>query len=660
MIARVLFEHRKKEEEDKLIERTKKMWFYKVNEDNIHPIYKPFTFKQNQIIDSEYKKKDINEEAIHAIHIKKEGIRVFFETELKKPYVEIFENGVVVRKREAKYEIPRDIMKNYLRNKKYENRIFEKIIDKSDTNKFILLNMMDIITFQDNYGENLKNFANSFKNFTFIITKNFQNIIDEKKEIFKEKSSKTGLLEFIEDELVYSFKRSNLEIYIDKLTEFKEDRFDEEKFCNQIINIYSLEGPLNQKVNHFFDKEQNNSTDKDFLLFILLFFYSLNYFEKNTTDIYVYRVLSSKNCERECKKGDLISLTQFFSASKDIEEAIKYINEEPEEFKENNNDKIVNNLEDEHKVIFQIKIRKEKNIMSPIVCGIKKYSEFPFEDEYILAPNNIFKVYEVIHPSKSAINKENKFITVKLTLQSSYFLESNNLGIYNETDNSDNLNIILDLDSNAFYKESFEKSNDEKNSDYRKLEPKINFKKKYNNLQYVILRNINTIENWLFENTFIENVKNILDNSPNLKNIDLSLNSLTSANLEIIMEKFKDLNELSNIILANNEITCLEKICSSIKGNCLNEKGKIINRNYQNIIQIDLSYNKLNSKSIKDLSKVLKFFNLQKIDLSFNKIKFDGAKALVEKLNETPNLQYLDLSNNNLYSEGIFMKSFRI
>ena len=123
MIARVLFEHRKKEEEDKLIERTKKMWFYKVNEDNIHPIYKPFTFKQNQIIDSEYKKKDINEEAIHAIHIKKEGIRVFFETELKKPYVEIFENGVVVRKREAKYEIPRDIMKNYLRNKKYENRI---------------------------------------------------------------------------------------------------------------------------------------------------------------------------------------------------------------------------------------------------------------------------------------------------------------------------------------------------------------------------------------------------------------------------------------------------------------------------------------------------------------------------------------------------------
>ena len=155
-------------------------------------------------------------------------------------------------------------------------------------------------------------------------------------------------------------------------------------------------------------------------------------------------------------------------------------------------------------------------------------------------------------------------------------------------------------------------------------------------------------------------MKNILDNSPNLKNIDLSLNSLTSANLEIIMEKFKDLNELSNIILANNEITCLEKICSSIKGNCLNEKGKIINRNYQNIIQIDLSYNKLNSKSIKDLSKVLKFFNLQKIDLSFNKIKFDGAKALVEKLNETPNLQYLDLSNNNLYSEGIFMKSFRI
>ena len=74
-----------------------------------------------------------------------------------------------------------------------------------------------------------------------------------------------------------------------------------------------------------------------------------------------------------------------------------------------------------------------------------------------------------------------------------------------------------------------------------------------------------------------------------------------------------------------------------------------------NFFSIHFSFNKLNSNSLKDLAKVLKFFNLQKIDLSYNKIKYEGARALVEKFNETPQLHYLDLSNNNLFSEGIFL-----
>ena len=73
---------------------------------------------------------------------------------------------------------------------------------------------------------------------------------------------------------------------------------------------------------------------------------------------------------------------------------------------------------------------------------------------------------------------------------------------------------------------------------------------------------------------------------------------------------------------------------------------------YGKLIEIVFSYNKLNSISAKSLSSVLIFFNLQKINLSYNKIKYEGAKAIVEKLNETPFLQYIDLSNNNLFSEG--------
>ena len=56
----------------------------------------------------------------------------------------------------------------------------------------------------------------------------------------------------------------------------------------------------------------------------------------------------------------------------------------------------------------------------------------------------------------------------------------------------------------------------------------------------------------------------------------------------------------------------------------------------------------------------MKTTRLQKINLSYNKINGEGAKLIAEKFKEIPDLQYLDLSNNNLFSIGNLMMKSRL
>ena len=50
MISKILSDYEKNLEETILSEKEQAIWFYKVNEDNIHPIFKPFNFAENKIL----------------------------------------------------------------------------------------------------------------------------------------------------------------------------------------------------------------------------------------------------------------------------------------------------------------------------------------------------------------------------------------------------------------------------------------------------------------------------------------------------------------------------------------------------------------------------------------------------------------------------------
>ena len=76
--------------------------------------------------------------------------------------------------------------------------------------------------------------------------------------------------------------------------------------------------------------------------------------------------------------------------------------------------------------------------------------------------------------------------------------------------------------------------------------------------------------------------------------------------------------------------------------------------------EIDLSFNRLNIVGVRDLTSLMKTTRLQKINLSYNKINGEGAKLIAEKFKEIPDLQYLDLSNNNLFSIGNLMMKSRL
>jgi len=378
----------------------------------------------------------------------------------------------------------------------------------------------------------------------------------------------------------------------------------------------------------------------------LLLLYSLNKKEKNSTDCSVFKVIAPLQFTKDLfkgkldlSKGNLFYNKQFITASRNVDEASKYLFEEENKV-HSNNEAINNPFQQENKaqndsklkdstfnkkVIFEIYIRKEKKILSPSVCSIKMFSEFPFEDEYVFAPNCVFEV-------KDDIDTKNQYpiCTVRLCLVSNYHSKKSKLGIYRANNKNMFKNIILEL-------------GDLKSED---------IPLKQENLQELRSKNVNNLEK-LDEKEFRKKVIKVINNCPNLKNIDLSMNFLYSESFDKIAESLISLKHLNEIIVSRNNLCSLDRFCELVRNVNLQENCTDSIIPLSKLMVLNFSFNKLNSPCIKSLSKVIKFFDLQVIDLSYNKIKFEGAKALMEKLNETPNLQYLDLSYNNLFSEGI-------
>lgn len=632
MIAKILQEHERKINEENLQKKVEEIWFYKVNDDNIHPIFKPFHFAEDELIK-------------HFEHDKEKYLlfgnkRMNFGIGFQKHYIETLsesDHQSVVSAKEAKKVKPTDIMKNYIRNKKFDSSQNLFLNYEKELQKFSLFNFCEVFNIKkESSSQSVKNFSAKLKKFTFIIHSDFKEIL-EKRESFK-KIESLSLLDFIKEELETSFNEANLQTYLSKLPNCAEQEFNEDTFCEQIIKIYTLEGELSHIINNF------TKGDDRIALFRLLLQYSLDHFEPNSTDITLYRVIKTDLNDNAFRKGDILFNSQYFLTTSDVSESLKYLWEDEEEE--------THSKQNERNIIFEIFIRKRKQIVSPTICSIREFSYFPFENEYVLTPNNIFRIQDVLPYAKN-----NKILTVKLCLEPGYYKESTEIGKYLETNTGIKMykNIILDCERKS-------------QEDNKKLEERIKkLTTLQENLQELRLRNINSVD-CNDENLFMSKVQEVLKFAPNINKIDLSVNNLSDESLlklcEALIDNKKKLNEkvnptayveiptkaITNIVLSRNNIKDITPLCNMAKSaSKINVKNQIVP--FERVIEIDLSFNKLTSNSARDLSKIFKFFNLQKIDLSFNRIRFEGAKAIVEKLNETPNLQYLDLSNNNLFSE---------
>lgn len=629
MISKILSEYERKREEKELKERETHMWFYKVNEDNIHPLYKPFNFGENEKITA-----NKNDEE-NSIQIGRKIIT--FGKNCQKNYLEYDDNRD--RPREVKEFRPSDIMKNYIRDKRYKNNDEVFIRHQKDNNsgitfnnnEFKLFNIGDSLNFNSNTTGKVAEFETSFRKFTFIINNEFEGVLNSKLSQINSLNN-ASLISFLYEEIYSNLdKKPELKIYINKLPSFDIYGFDEDSFCETIINMYTLEGELSYLVNNYFDKSFRKEHNVDLTIYVLLLLYSLNKKEKNSINCCVFKVIPVNTFDLDSlTKGSILYNRQFLVASKNVDEASKYLYEENEVKNNEKSDKVGK------KIIYEIYLRKEKKILSPTVCPIKKFSQFPFEDEYLLAPFNMFVVKDILPPS----NSQYQIYTIVLSLEWNYYSENTELGMYDPNNVNIWKNIVLDIPRKCRLEKGKELNLEQKFERVKGIQE---------NLQELRLQNVNSL-NCNDEYLFANKVKTILENCPNLKNIDLSMNFLYSDSFDMIAEKFKDLKHLNEIVVSRNNLTSLENFCNIVKENA---NLKDINSPFSKLMVLNLSHNRLNSNCIRSLAKVIKYFDLQRIDLSYNKIKYEGAKALVERFNETPYLQYLDLSFNNLFSEGI-------
>ena len=548
---------------------------------------------------------------------------------------------------------------------------------------------------------------------TFIIDRDFyQDIVrfvvddDEFKNIFGSEDMET-FENLIKTKLKQDFD------YLKLHDEYKVeiDKINSNNDFENVIRMYTLEGELNGIVNQYFKLDEKKR--KYLVLYLLLLYYSLFRKEKSAIDCTLYRVLTLDKEQyhsfRKIKKNDRLYNNEFLQMSSNVYEAVKYFVDEKdlsngvrkEDFNANSssinefenmefdtdpkiesnmqkNENIISTIENivkvedgkvkkeqDYKIIFEVDVRKVKSFLSPIICDLKEYSAFPFEEEYLLSPNNIFTVTDIIMN-----NKLGNIITVKLDLNSNYFKDNFPKGNFQINRKNKFRNIIFD--SFKFYQQSQEndgklskkdlnandadndydiinKGKDKNSCDKLDLSTVISYLKDQSNLQEISINSINSLSKIESEETtFIGNINKLLEMTPTISKLDLSGNNLTHHNLYSISKNFENLKNLKTLILKKNSLKLLTNFSLKIEEYELK------------LHEIDLSFNRLNIVGVRDLTSLMKTTRLQKINLSYNKINGEGAKLIAEKFKEIPDLQYLDLSNNNLFSIGNLMMKSRL
>ena len=137
------------------------------------------------------------------------------------------------------------------------------------------------------------------------------------------------------------------------------------------------------------------------------------------------------------------------------------------------------------------------------------------------------------------------------------------------------------------------------------------------------------------------NIAVLLSKNNELKELNLSCNKLKELGVRNILNSI-NISNLSSLNISNNHITHLKYIA-----------GILIHAT--KLVGLDLSYNELSAEGMRYFLYQMRsiFANLVKLNVSGNVISDEIAKAFADVLFENTKLKELDLSDNNLHTEGI-------
>ena len=140
-----------------------------------------------------------------------------------------------------------------------------------------------------------------------------------------------------------------------------------------------------------------------------------------------------------------------------------------------------------------------------------------------------------------------------------------------------------------------------------------------------------------------DNIAVLLSKNDELEELDLSCNHLQELGIRNILDSINIVN-LSSLNISDNCITSDVKYISEILTHAIN------------LVQLDISYNRLSADHMKHLFYETKhtFTNLIRLNASGNIINDEGATALTEALLENTKLEELILSENKLQTESIY------
>lgn len=420
-----------------------------------------------------------------------------------------------------------------------------------------------------------------------------------------------------------NYKTKQLSMY----PKFFLHNFNKENFDINMIKMIIEEGELINLINKAY-KENIIETNILFYLLCLQFVFDNLCNDKENVICYKSIDINSTDFNKDIFfEGNLLMNFEYMSVTKD--KNILNIN--------NNNNFGINNDDNMNQSILEIEFEKPcvKNwYLSFKSLDVEDISQYPVEKEMIIQPYSIFEVREV-----KKLSNDNLYIKL--------YMSSNLLSKLTEHDNipkqiQNNLGLINNIGENIVEEypnidlgQIISISFKQKENIFKNQETLIKMK----NIRILDISNLNLSD---------KNIKDLLPFFQNLhflNYINISLNNLSHLSLDYLSEVFSSFEYIEHIILDQNSFgnEGIIALCQGLK--------KIENINIRTFSGF---YNQIKSDGIEKLSEELKRFkNLNYLNLSTNFIFYEEMDDFVSSIKYLTNLIELNLSNNQISSEGL-------